>query len=62
TISAGLAEQSKRHSSPELVLDDADAALYRAKESGRNCIVVAESTTPSSVLRRAAKDRLTEVK
>jgi diguanylate cyclase (GGDEF)-like protein len=54
TISTGLAEQSKRHSTPELVLDDADAALYRAKESGRNCVIVAESTPPSSVIRRAA--------
>jgi diguanylate cyclase (GGDEF)-like protein len=57
TISAGLAEQSKRHSTAELVLDDADAALYRAKESGRNCVIVAESTSPSSVLRRAARER-----
>jgi diguanylate cyclase (GGDEF)-like protein len=59
TISAGLAEQSKRHSTPELVLDDADAALYRAKELGRNCVMLAESTPPSSVLRRAAKEHAT---
>jgi GGDEF domain-containing protein len=44
TISIGLAERSKRHSTPELVLDAADSALYRAKETGRNCLTLAECT------------------
>jgi diguanylate cyclase (GGDEF)-like protein len=44
TISGGVAEQSKRHSTPELVLDAADAALYLAKESGRNCVRLDPST------------------
>jgi diguanylate cyclase (GGDEF)-like protein len=44
TISAGVAGRSRRHSSPELVLDAADAALYRAKESGRNCVKLADGT------------------
>ena len=48
TISIGRAERSKRHSTSELVLDAADAALYRAKEAGRNCLKLDEST-PSSV-------------
>ena len=48
SISIGLAERSKRHSTPELVLDAADATLYRAKEAGRNCLKLDEST-PSSV-------------
>ena len=43
-ISIGIAERSKRHSTPELVLDAADAALYRAKEAGRNCVKLDEST------------------
>ena len=47
TISIGIAERSKRHSTPELVLDAADAALYRAKEAGRNCLKFDDST-PSS--------------
>ncbi len=42
TISIGVAEPSRRHSTPELVLDAADAALYRAKEAGRNCTRLAE--------------------
>ena len=44
TISIGLAEHSKRHSTSELVLDAADNALYLAKESGRNCVKLAEGT------------------
>jgi diguanylate cyclase (GGDEF)-like protein len=49
SISIGIAERSKRHSTPELVLDAADAGLYRAKAAGRNCVKLDEST-PSSVL------------
>ena len=44
TISIGLAERSRRHSTPELVLDAADAALYQAKEAGRNCVRIADSS------------------
>src|SRR5215470_10407707 len=43
TISIGVAENSKKLSTPELVLEAADGALYRAKESGRNCVQLAES-------------------
>ena len=49
TVSIGIAERSKRHSTPELVLDAADATLYRAKAAGRNCVRLDEST-PSAVL------------
>jgi diguanylate cyclase (GGDEF)-like protein len=48
SISIGIAERSKRHSTPELVLDAADAGLYRAKAAGRNCVKLDEST-PSSL-------------
>ena len=44
SLSIGLAERSKRHSTPELVLDAADEALYNAKEAGRNCVKLDEST------------------
>ncbi|HEY6944983.1 MAG TPA: GGDEF domain-containing protein [Candidatus Acidoferrum sp.] len=43
TISIGVAENSKELSTPELVLEAADGALYRAKESGRNCVRLAET-------------------
>lgn len=43
TISVGVAENSKKLSTPELVLEAADGALYRAKESGRNCVRLADS-------------------
>jgi diguanylate cyclase (GGDEF)-like protein len=43
TISIGVAENSKKLSTPELVLEAADGALYRAKESGRNCVRLVES-------------------
>jgi GGDEF domain-containing protein len=43
TVSIGLAERSQRYSTPELVLDAADTALYRAKEAGRNCLKFADS-------------------
>ncbi|MGH9816784.1 MAG: diguanylate cyclase [Candidatus Acidiferrales bacterium] len=46
TVSVGVAAPSKRHSTPELVLDAADNALYRAKQSGRNCVVLADDTPP----------------
>ena len=48
SISIGMAERSKRHSTPELVLDAADAALYRAKDAGRNCLKLDESTPAPS--------------
>ena len=44
TISIGIGERSTRHSTPELVVDAADAALYRAKEAGRNCVRLEEGT------------------
>ncbi len=50
TISIGIAERSKRHSTPELVLDAADATLYRAKEAGRNCLKLDESMMSASAV------------
>jgi diguanylate cyclase (GGDEF)-like protein len=38
TISIGVAEYTKDRPTAELVIEAADAALYRAKEAGRNCI------------------------
>ena len=43
TISIGIADKSVRHSTPDLVLDAADAALYAAKAGGRNCVRLDET-------------------
>jgi GGDEF domain-containing protein len=53
SISIGLAERSKRHSTPELVLDAADAALYRAKDAGRNCLMLDESAPSNVAVKRS---------
>lgn len=38
TISIGVAERSELHATADEVIQAADAALYRAKEKGRNCL------------------------
>ncbi len=40
TVSIGVAEKNHRHSTPDQVVQAADKALYRAKESGRNRVSV----------------------
>jgi len=52
SISIGIAERSKRHSTPELVLEAADAALYRAKEAGRNCVMLDESAPSAFAMKQ----------
>lgn len=42
TVSAGVAELGERHAGWEALLSDADGALYRAKASGRNRVVLAD--------------------
>jgi GGDEF domain-containing protein len=56
TISIGLAERSKRHSTPELVLDAADATLYRAKAAGRNCLMLDESAPSAFAVKGQQSD------
>ena len=38
TVSIGLAERNDRLITPQLVIEAADRALYRAKEKGRNLV------------------------
>jgi diguanylate cyclase (GGDEF)-like protein len=45
TISIGIADHSDARATPQMVLEGADSALYRAKESGRNCVKLADSAT-----------------
>jgi diguanylate cyclase (GGDEF)-like protein len=40
TISIGAAESNAQNATPEDVLKAADRALYKAKEKGRNCLVL----------------------
>jgi diguanylate cyclase (GGDEF)-like protein len=47
SVSIGISEKSKRHSTPELVVEAADKALYRAKEAGRNCVELEEGAASS---------------
>ena len=46
TLSAGIAIFPDHGESGQAVLQAADAALYRAKAAGRNCVVVASEVTP----------------
>jgi diguanylate cyclase (GGDEF)-like protein len=43
TVSIGVATSAREKSQPELVLQAADKALYRAKDNGRNRIETAGS-------------------
>ncbi len=45
TVSIGLAEFPADGKTPEVVIEAADQALYRAKEGGRNRVIVAGATT-----------------
>jgi diguanylate cyclase (GGDEF)-like protein len=42
TISIGVAGHTTRRPTPDMVVEAADAALYRAKEAGRNCVKLVE--------------------
>jgi diguanylate cyclase (GGDEF)-like protein/PAS domain S-box-containing protein len=56
TISAGIAAFPAHGSSPKQIMTAADAALYRAKKGGRDCVVVAEGgvNLPPGVVVRGA--------
>ena len=45
TVSIGVADNSGQHVRPEVVLEAADAALYRAKAAGKNCVKLVETVS-----------------
>jgi GGDEF domain-containing protein len=49
TVSIGVASYSRKDSDPDLVLQSADKALYRAKANGRNRVETAASSRRSQV-------------
>jgi len=55
TISVGIAGASIRTSGIEALMRDADQALYEAKRSGRNRIVVARHNDPAGDVHEAAE-------
>ncbi len=48
TISIGVAAFPEHGDSAEVILKSADKALYRAKEAGRNRVLVAEKAAPAA--------------
>jgi diguanylate cyclase (GGDEF)-like protein len=52
TVSIGAAESNGRQDAPELVVQAADQALYRAKEEGRDRAVVAGDRPPNLTIAR----------
>ena len=47
TISIGMAASERHHTGIEPLLADADAALYRAKATGRNRVLAHEAALPA---------------
>ena len=39
SVSMGVAGKTKTAAAPEAVMKNADKALYKAKQQGRNCVV-----------------------
>jgi diguanylate cyclase (GGDEF)-like protein len=49
TVSVGVAELPQHGTSPKELLESADAALYRAKNEGRDRVIVAEAPVIAEV-------------
>jgi diguanylate cyclase (GGDEF)-like protein len=59
TISIGVADRTEERRTPADVLEAADQALYRAKEKGRNQVVVAGPGPPSTRARTSRRTKPT---
>lgn len=55
TVSIGVAELPEHGTTPEQLLEAADAALYRAKREGRDRVVVAQSQSLEQIAANAAQ-------
>ncbi|WP_166267657.1 GGDEF domain-containing protein [Marinobacter caseinilyticus] len=55
SISVGVAHRNTRHSEFKSILTDADAALYVAKNNGRNAISISDSELPADTALSMAK-------
>ncbi len=49
TVSLGVAEAGPQRKTIDDILEAADRALYEGKTRGRNCVVIAPSTTLSAM-------------
>ena len=59
TVSVGLAEYPEGGDTPEELIATADAAMYQAKSSGRNQVVVAGATEQPPPEKKARRKRET---
>jgi diguanylate cyclase (GGDEF)-like protein len=59
TVSIGLAEYPDGGDTPEELIASADAAMYQAKSSGRNKVVVASATEQPAPEKKARRKRTT---
>ena len=57
TVSIGLAEYPEGGETPEELIATADTAMYQAKSSGRNQVVVAETSSARPQERKARRSR-----
>jgi diguanylate cyclase (GGDEF)-like protein len=57
TVSIGLAEYPDGGDTPEELIASADTAMYQAKSSGRNQVVVASPTEPAPPEKKARRKR-----